>query len=280
VLVVAYFPRNALFIYWMVVCGAAIAMIDALLWLRWSWRFARAVHSFCVRRDGMVTVASAPDIPQEPLESLIKHMQHSLDVFTAGFGFPLGAARPLIVPDTLFTSRRRDVILYIFRDPVQFARLAGIAGRDATSAQECSVDGTVLEAANVIVIFCSQDQQLSVIARHELAHLFALSINRMAPPLLSEGLATYLEVDRDDCFPTEIAERSDGSYRQIGVARLLNDFYNEHQASHNYRLAQLFVASLIHDFGWAKFRTFYQKATDKNFSTVFRKVYAMPLDEC
>lgn len=229
---------------------------------RWLWRFARHAKTFETATGNKVTLRYSPRFSDKnQVIALLQQIETSIQELTERFGYSIGKHR-FLTPYTIFASRRRRLTAYLVHDREEAAMLIGYwAG------------GYSLPPANAIVVV-QQNSNPVFVARHEMVHLFAHYWNPAAPPLLAEGLATFLALGGENIVPTS----PNGS---IGIAAsltdLLRDFFNMTRVYQNYFLAYVFVASLIHHFGWEKFQRFYGKATPTNFAKLFRKIYSAVL---
>jgi len=115
--------------------------------------------------------------------------------------------------------------------------------------------------------------------RHELTHLFPGRWDWLVPPLLREGLATWLQ----------------GSYwgQQIDAAALpyLKDdepritsllsrkfFYSDPHRQSSYVLAASFTGFLIRTYGWERYQKLYRRATAIDFKVQFKKCIGTKLE--
>ena len=127
--------------------------------------------------------------------------------------------------------------------------------------------------ANVIVVSCDMFEEL---ARHELGHLFAGRWSRWAPPLLSEGLATWLQKSIAG-VPIDTHARShcrcSGHWLLLPLLKQ-GRFYSDKERIVNYILAGSFTGFLIRRFGWEKYQHFYRHTSkwawfEKRFEKFF-----------
>jgi hypothetical protein len=218
---------------------------------RWLLRFARACRRFAAVSRCGITVYYDPQATTGLDAALLLILcRREKDLLARRFGFPL----------------RGRLRVYAFSDPAPIGRIF-----------RPGYWGTALFEANAIVITTHEhDQEL---IRHELTHLFACRWSRLAPPLVSEGLAVWLQRTRGG-YPVDAQARHLG-HRQRPLTRLLKwqDFFNLEFRHESYTLAGSFTGHLIRRFGWDAFRRFYRRVTDRNFRSRFRVVFGRDYDE-
>src|SRR5262249_4273713 len=146
---------------------------------------------------------------------------------------------------------------------------------EAERAYGYRIGGFGLPPAHALVVG-QQDLNPPVVFRHELVHFFAHYLNPPGTPFLGEGLATFLALPADH-IGTTAGDLSMG--RAVSLKELLADFFNISRVHQNYFTSYVFVASLIHHFGWEKFQRLYRKAKPHNMAKVFRKVYSVALSD-
>ena len=151
--------------------------------------------------------------------------------------------------------------------------------RDIAKVFGARYGGTALRLANAVVI-AADDPQMQEALPHELAHLFAARWNVLAPPLLSEGLCTWLQ----KAEPHEEVDRAARVWLadpSLKLPRLLNPafFHAGSQRRHAcYLLAASFSGYLIRRFGWDGYRRLYRLCRGRNFATKFQKCFGMSLE--
>ena len=242
------------------VFGLLAPFVSALQTWRWLLGFARHVKTFKTEKSDRVTLRYSPRFDdRNTVIALLRQIEHSLQELTERFGYSVGKQR-FLTPYTIFASRRRTLTVYLLHDLDEAVRSFGWVG------------GYSLPPANAIVVV-HQGSNPVFVARHEMVHMFAHYWNPAAPPLLGEGLATFLALGSENTA-TAPAYLSGAAGN---LNDLLRDFFRLSRMRQNYYLAYVFVASLIHHFGWEKFQRFYRKATPLNFAKLFRKVYGVVL---
>src|SRR5262249_20591633 len=131
----------------------------------------------------------------------------------------------------------------------------------------------------VNAVLVATGRPLREMVRHELAHLFAARWNPNAPPLLSEGLAVWLQ-------ETELGEPIDATaWAWIGESglslRSLLDrrfFYADPHRYACYMLAGSFTGFLLRRYGLAAYRQLYRRAGGRGFGRVFARCVGESLD--
>jgi hypothetical protein len=113
---------------------------------------------------------------------------------------------------------------------------------------------------------------------HELTHLFAIRLNPWAPPLLSEGLATWLQGTYGGYAIDDLAA---AWLRQETVRlRPLLDPTGFFAASWGYTVAASFSGFLIRRSGWDTYRRFYrQELGAGRFDARFTEYFGLSLEE-
>jgi hypothetical protein len=224
----------------------------------WYWRrlvlFAWRARRFRTRPGSRVVVHYS-DVLHERRDfaALQQRCEDELDDLARWFGFSL----------------RRPVAVFLFEE---WKDISKIFGEHAA--------GTAITLANAIVV--ADDPNLQEMLRHELAHLFSARWSSQAPPLLNEGLSTWLEVGKDgrtvDWITGALLRRVSYQLSDLLKTRF---FYSTlaSQRSTCYILAGSFTGFLIRHFGWDRYRTLFRKVRPGSFRDVFRKVLGLSLEE-
>jgi hypothetical protein len=196
-----------------------------------------------------------PDVLQErwDLSILQQRCEAELDDLTQQFGFSL----------------RRPVAVFLFAQWVDISKIFGE-----------HYAGTALSPANAVVI--ANDTNLQECLRHELVHLFSARWNWQAPPLLNEGLSTWLQGTEGgrsvDWMAGSLLQRLSIQLPDLLKRRF---FYSTWASQRHacYVLAGSFTGFLIRHFGWDRYRTLFRKVRPGRFRAVFRKVLGLSLEE-
>lgn len=218
----------------------------------WLWRFSRQVRRFLTAENTRIVLHYEPELEGgETISALLQSCQLELDDLTRWFGFPL----------------RGRVTVYLF---ARWQNIRAIFGPNYR--------GTAIFRANAIII--ARDNYVPVLMRHELVHLFAARWNIFAPPLLSEGLAVYLQ---GVIWEQPIGAAVLPLLRQ-GVPKLPSllrskYFFAEPQRRSCYTLAGSFTGFLIRRFGWDRYRRLYRRCDGFRFRAKFRKCIGVSLEE-
>jgi hypothetical protein len=122
---------------------------------------------------------------------------------------------------------------------------------------------------------------LKEVLRHEMGHLFAARWNAEPPPLLAEGLPTWLQVTEHgqsiDRVAAALLQEQDCDLRPLLDPSFFVDGENIH---HSYFMAGSFTGFLIRRFGWDTYRQFYRKArADLLVELPWRDHFGMYLEE-
>jgi hypothetical protein len=185
------------------------------------------------------------------LAVLQQRCEAELDDLTERFGFPL----------------RRRLVVFLFANWKDISKVFGP-----------QYVGTALVEANAVVLADHADIRVSL--RHELTHLFAARWNRRAPPLLEEGLATWLPGTKwgrpVDWLVGQLLSDSEPVLPDLLRREF---FFSSRYRSACYILAGSFTGFLIRRFGWDRYRTLYRKAGPVRFAATFKRVCGLTLEE-
>jgi hypothetical protein len=228
----------------------------ALLLLYWSWgrwwlwRLVRRVWHFRTLSDKRIVVHYDPQLEDKwNWSKLMERCHVELDNLRQQFGFSLP---------------RRPVV-FLFSSWLDINKVFGRA---------CA--GTALPAATAIVV--GQDTNLERVMRHELTHLFSARWNQLAPPLLNEGLAVWLE---QAGRPIDIAARPLLANRNLKLRFLLKRkfFYSEPYRPSCYVLAGSFTGFLIRRYGWKPYRKLYRRCDGLRFDAKFQRCFGVSFEK-
>jgi hypothetical protein len=219
-----------------------LAFLLCICWaLRDLGRLAWRVRLFRTWRGRRVVLHYEAGLENcRDLAALQRQCEAELDDLAERFGFPL----------------RRRLAVFLFWTWTDISKVFGEG-----------YAGTALYGANAVVL--AADMRVEVSLRHELTHLFAGHWNRQVPPLLSEGLATWLDGRSADWLVGPLLE----TYRSV-VPDLLRRrfFFSPRCRSACYILAGGFTGFLIRRFGWDRYRTLYLTVRPVHIDGVFRPV--------
>jgi hypothetical protein len=218
----------------------------------WLPRLVRCVRRFRTTSNGRIVLHYAPELDGKwDMPTLLGRCQAELDQLTDQFGFPL----------------RGRVVVFLF---------AGC--RDVGTIFGPHVGGTALRGANAVVI--ADDSNIVKSLRHELAHLFAACWSLLAPPLLNEGLAVWLQ-DTEGGQTVDTAARRLLGERSLTLASLLKSefFFAEPHRHACYVLAGSFTGFLIRRSGWQQYRKLFRLADESRFRATFKKCLGVTLEQ-
>lgn len=225
-----------------------LVLLLSICWrLRKRGRFAWRVRLFRTWRARRVVLHYEPGLENKlDLAALQRRCEAELDDLVERFGFPL---------------RRPAVFLFW-----TWADISKVFGEGYA--------GTALYEANAVVL--AADTYFGRSLRHELTHLFAGRWNRQEPPLLTEGLATWLDGRAAGWLARPLLE----TYRPV-LPDLLRRrfFFSPGHRSACYILAGCFTGFLIRRFGWDRYRTLYRRVGPGRFVATFQKVFGLTLAE-
>lgn len=246
-------PKTVFLDNWLLYVGvASVVTFCATRRFRQLWRLTRKVRRFGTAAHGRIILHYAPELmDQGDIPILLQACLAEVDSLADQFGF-----RP-----------RRRIVVFVFARSQDIGRIFGPL-----------YGGTALSLSNAI--FIPHDRNLQEVMRHELAHLFAFRWNQAAPPLLSEGLATWLE-------DTEEGKRIDAAachyLRNANLKLALlwkrNFFFSEPHRHACYMLAGSFTGFLLGRFGWRPYRRFYWLCNGLRFRAQFKKCFGVSLEE-
>jgi hypothetical protein len=129
-------------------------------------------------------------------------------------------------------------------------------------------------------IFLAANTMNRATLRHELGHLFSLRWNGAAPPIMAEGLSTWLQatdrgrtIDAAAC-PICLLARPE-------LKKLLDRkyFFDEAHQHNCYVLAGSLTSFLIRRHDWDRYRRFNRKTWPRRFGSRFQKVFGLSLME-
>jgi hypothetical protein len=129
-------------------------------------------------------------------------------------------------------------------------------------------------------IFLAADTMNQRTLRHELGHVFSHRWNAAAPPIMAEGLSTWLQEDDEgkmvDSETCRICLLTSPDLKKL-LDR--NYFFSESRQRSCYVLAGSFTGFLIRRHGWDRYRRFYRKTRARRFESRFRKFFGLSLME-
>jgi hypothetical protein len=217
----------------------------------WLWRLSRRIVTFRSLPGGRVSLLFADGLDQTlDLHEVMRWSESDLDDLARRFKSPL----------------RHRVIVVL-----------APSYRDLTADFGRPMGGIMLTHAATVVL--AADCPLRESLRHELAHLFAVRWNALAPPLLEEGLAVWLQ-GTEQGVPIE--EEAGRLIRQsdLDIGPLLgrSHFFSEAHQQLCYTLAGGFTGFLIRRFGWDTYRELYRRTDRWTFRARFEKRFGMSLE--
>ena len=240
-------PFSILGYYW-----GLLALVGA--WRRFGWlrMLAATVRRFRTIRTPSVMLYYSPLAGDQILiRAFVRTVEIELEDLARKFGRPL----------------RRPVAVYLFARRAEVARLLGP-----------QFGGFALLQANAIVL--SLDCVWDEFVRHELSHLFAGRWSKLAPPLLQEGLAVWLQGTHYGRRIDDAARAALGR-RELPLDVLMDPgrFFHPEYMSDCYTLAGSFTRFLIGRFGWDAYRRLYRRCDGRRFAARFRQSLGMSLDD-
>ena len=218
---------------------------------RWLWRLCRSVWHFQTESTRRVVLHFDPTLKERwDFDVLFKRFEAALDDLALWFDI----------------SFRRRLVVYLFPSYSSIQQ-----------AFQQKIGGTALKQPNAIVI--TADSNLEEIMRHEITHLYSFHWNRKAPPLLSEGLAVWLQ-GTNFGMPIDFAARL-VSQHSLSFDQLLkpNFFFSPQYQNACYCLAGSFTGFLIRRYGWNKYRQCYRSAGIGYLRRKFKKTFGLSLKE-
>lgn len=232
----------------------ALAGLVSLFWFstsRWLWRVQLRLRDYRALAGRRTVVHYPPGFSEvDALPEFLRRCEAERDDLTELFGFSL---------------RRR---WHVFVVPTRWD-IAALFGRP--------FGGTVWVHANAVLL--TPENLNRGMLRHELGHLFSARWNPAAPPILSEGLSTWLEGDCGRMVDDEVCRIR--LWSRPDLEKLLDrEFF--YSASHRYvcyTLAGSFTGFLIRRYGWDRYLDFYRKSRPTRFELGFRKYFGLSLME-
>jgi hypothetical protein len=137
---------------------------------------------------------------------------------------------------------------------------------------------TALVNFNTILVGSDHPYLVEAI-RHELTHLLVGRWDWLTPPLLKEGLATWLQGSYWG-QPINLAALPHVKDEKRRIASLLsgNVFYSDVHREACYLLAASFTGFLLQSYGWARYQKLYRRATRLDFERQFEKCIGTSLE--
>jgi hypothetical protein len=220
--------------------------------VRWYWTFAASVREFRTVSTPWVTLHHSPRV-RDPLvvRAFHKTVEAELHALARRFG------RPLRIP----------VVVYLFDHTDRVGRIFGP-----------QYGGFALWDLNAIVV--APNAPWAEFVRHELGHLFAGRWSKLAPPLLQEGLAVWLEGNRWG-RPLDDAARDVLGWKDVGLTKLLDRgwFFTPKNMEASYTLAGSFTAFLVRRFGWETYGRLYRRCDGRLFAAKFKECFGLSLED-
>jgi hypothetical protein len=215
---------------------------------------------FLTASDDRVVLRYAPElVTRADPKELLQRARKALGELEATFGRPLSRL-----------AFRRKVYVYLFS---RFEEVQAIFGQ--------GYEGTALLNLHAIVVAFSAGR-LDESLRHELAHLFTLRWNPLAPPLLSEGLPTWLQKTYEG-YPIDFAagmilpDEEDYPLRRLLDYSFFFDMNNRWVC---YHMAGSFTGFLLRRFGWDRYKQLYRRVWHQpRFNTHFARHFGVSFAE-
>jgi hypothetical protein len=232
-----------------------IFVIFSLVWFwkfRWLWGVSRSVWHFQTVSNRNIILHFDPTLKEQvDIDFLLKQIEGVVDDLALWFDFSL---------------RRRPVV-YFFDSWKKIER-----------AFKRQMGGCAVQPLNAIFV-ANDFPNLQEAIRHEMAHLFSFRWNQKAPPLLSEGLATWLQGTNGGMHIDSAARLC--SYHTLNLQQLLrpNFFFSAQYGNACYCLAGSFTGFLIRRCGWRKYRKWYRSDEIDSVRRKFQRVFGLSLEE-
>jgi hypothetical protein len=223
-----------------------------ILWRsRWLARLGWRVRGFRTVHSGRIVVHHDPDLDcLLDMRAILQSCDAELQAMDEWFGRPLHGR----------------AVVFLF---AHYREIAAIDGSD--------VGGFALPMARAIVIAndCRPES-----LRHEFAHVFAARWNTAAPPLLSEGLAVWLQ-------ETEYGQPIDAVARRylrdcsVTLTQLLDPrcFYRDPHRHACYAIAGSFTGFLVRRHGWERYQQMYRVPRGFRYRVRLEKCLGQTLEE-
>jgi hypothetical protein len=232
-------------------CVMCVICVICTLWShRVAWRLERHVSHFPTLTRERIVLRYAPRNHWPYPATLLRHIEEDYRELKRRFGFaPRGRMR-----------------VYLLSDPqsmrVMFGRAAG---------------GFAI-CPNTVVVANSWYTREAV--RHEMVHLFSAAWNDFSRPLLSEGLAVWMQ-ETEGGVPVDERAIPVLGRRDLRLAALLkNSFFRAPGWEHDcYVLAGSFTGFLIRRLGWGTYRRFYKEVRWRGYRKALKRVLGMTLEE-
>jgi hypothetical protein len=219
---------------------------------RWQLRLLWRVRNFQTVRAGRIVLHFDPEVRAVCSPNhVLQQCQAYLEQLGLTFGFAI----------------RRRTAVYLFATCEEIGTIIGNA-----------VGGYALFGPNALFIGC--DDSLNEAIPHELTHLFASRWSWNAPPLLTEGLATWLQktwgtYEIDTCANRALNE-VDLSLPQLLKQKLFYEIRHRHC---RYAVAGSFTGFLIRRYGWDQYRKLYRSCNGGKFRPKIEKRYGKTLEQ-
>lgn len=247
-------PPIGLLFVWLcpIAFGMAIGAASLGWRRRWLWRFCRHVRRFATVENSRIVLHYEPELKRGEITSaFLQSCEKELDNLTRWSGSPL----------------RGRVTVYLFSH-----------WRDISAIYGPGYGGFAMSLANAIVL--ANDNRVPESMRHELAHLFAFRWSVLAPLLLSEGLAFWLQgsVGGQSIDGEALTLLRQGSPRLSKF--LCSKFFLAETRRHScYVLAGSFTGFLACSYGWDCYRKLYRRCNGIRFRAKLQKCFGISLEK-
>jgi hypothetical protein len=254
---VPMFPFSAMN-YLALCCFGLLALAGA--WRRRRlWSLMMRARRFLTASDDRVVLRYAPELADKAdPKALLDRAARALGELEALFGR---------LPRPVF---RRKVYVYLFSRVEEVQAIFG-QGYGGTAL-------LILHAVVVTFGATTLDEHL----RHELAHLFTLRWNPLAPPLVSEGLPTWLQKTHEG-YPIDFVTGMMLPDEEDYPLRRLLDYGFFFDMSHRgicYAMAGSFTGFLLRRFGWDRYKQLYRRVwRQRRFNTYFATHFGLTFAE-
>jgi hypothetical protein len=264
----AFFAPDGLppFILWTPPLFAATSVASVVVWVwrhRALWHFAGRTRHFLTALGERVVLRYAPlSCGITGPEAVLRQAEEALAELESRFG-PLDQFwRGLL-------QFRQRVHVYLFPSCGSVAEVFGEG-----------YGGTALLGLHAVVV-PAVGLPLGEVLRYELAHLFILRWNCLAPPLLSAGLPTWLQ-GGDDGYHLDARAAAFLRWGKYNLRPLLSrrHFFAPANRPASYVLAGSFTGFLVRVFGWQAYRRLYRRQQGGwRFDAHFWEQFGLSLEE-
>jgi hypothetical protein len=245
-------------------CLPAGFLLLAALRGRWVLLLAARTRLYLTASGRRVVLRYAPQLHgRADIEEILDLAERTLSQLEGRFGRVSQPRRRLWLGRPLGRGR---VYVYLFPSDISVCVTFGAGGFAA--------------AALSAVVVPFEGMPLGEVLRHELTHLLSAGWNAWAPPLLQEGLATWMQGTVQGRAIDWAAAEPLGEGRRLRPLLDRRFFFDQENRWPSYLLAGSFTGFLIGRFGWDAYERFYrEQAGARQFDARFKKHFGMTLEQ-